>query len=219
MCSLNTIILIDNIVVLYLYINIFLLLHIQFVLICLLKLCIEQKPWVTKSPTDPHITRVLWTQWPPPKIVPPDIILGWILSPWTLFTGEYCPPRTLFTNVPSQWILSPPEQSWESGTSWNKQVLRSCLTSHTGLRDYGAININTVGTCVRRSWHTKFSLYADYRGVRGFMQSVPKTLTPANFIQAFIACSVDAGKELLRSLKGKFPWMTNTSPERLATRD
>ena len=64
MCSLITIILIDNIVVLYLYINIFLLLHIQFVLTCLLKLCIEQKPWVTKSPTDPHITRVLGTQWP-----------------------------------------------------------------------------------------------------------------------------------------------------------
>ena len=34
----------------YYCINIFLLLHIQFVLTCLPNLCIEQKPWVPKSP-------------------------------------------------------------------------------------------------------------------------------------------------------------------------
>ena len=55
----------------YYCINIFLLLHIQFVLTCLLKLCIEQKPWVPKSPTDPHITRVLGT---PGPHIPSDML-------------------------------------------------------------------------------------------------------------------------------------------------
>ena len=90
---------------------------------------------------------------PPPKDVPTDIIHRWIMSPghYSLVNivplGHYSPVN----NVPPQWILSPLEQGSElssaeiSTSRWvysfiyrNKQVIWSCFTSHTGLRDYGA---------------------------------------------------------------------------------
>ena len=68
---------------------------------------------------------------------------------------------SLVNNVPPQWILSPLEQGWEpfsagiqalrggkivtsrweDSSFWNKQVIWSGLTSHTGQRGYGVYGV------------------------------------------------------------------------------
>ena len=91
----------------------------------------------------PRLSRCHSAQCPPQNCPPGHYSLVNIVP-----LGHYSPVN----NVPPQWILSPPRTKLrtvicgDSGTSWNKQVIWSRLTSHTGLRDYGAIDIYKYST-------------------------------------------------------------------------
>ena len=113
------------------------------------------------------------------------VVIVYSVPPKNVPLGHYSPVN----NVPPQWILSPLEQGWELSSAeiqalvgWKMSsfwVIWSGLTSHTSLRDYGAM---PTAFLVR-------SIYA-YCGVEWFTWFVPWT-----FLPTIRPCSAKTGKE------------------------